>query len=111
MCPTRERMSAATTASWIAIIVAAVAVAASSILSARDLRAARQANHLPILVGLLEQQRATEFLAAEEYILDHISGQPIELGFSALPQPLKDHAWRVTLYYQGVACLVEFGLK
>src|SRR6266568_4157119 len=98
---------------WVSDVISLATVGASLIavlLSFRALRLGNNANQIPVVVGLISIYCDPKFVRKEEYLWEHMKDSETRLGFTGLPDPIKDYAIEVGQYYQSLALLVEFGI-
>ncbi len=94
----------------LALLVASAAVVTSSSLTWRALRLNHNANHLPVVLDALKDQRTGEFTRREAVLWEQLPQHDVALGFAGLPEPLRGCAYEVSCYYQHLACLAEYGV-
>jgi hypothetical protein len=87
----------------VSLLLSVVAV----VTSAQALRLGRNANHIPIIVNLLQQYRETVFIKREETLWTELPHIDASKGLAGLPEPLKTYVVEVSQYYQAIAHLAE----
>ncbi|WP_142212080.1 hypothetical protein [Streptomyces sp. SLBN-118] len=91
--------------------IAVVAVVTSIVFSARQARIARHANHISVMVDLLQEFRSAEFHEQHDYVCTRLGAEhDPEAGVRGLPGEAKTAFYSVVYYYQSFANLAVFGL-
>src|SRR5690349_12779795 len=90
---------AALTASFAALII-------STFMAFRQVRIARHANQLPVMMELFAQIRASDTYSKEIMLREELPKYDPALGFSNLPEPLRSTAYEVSGYYLMLGYLV-----
>lgn len=93
---------------FIAVLASVTAVLTSTFLAAQALRYSRNANHMPVIIGLFKEHRSAEFVAKEQLVWRELPQQNPDKGFSDLPKDLKDCATEVAMFYLMVSYLSEY---
>lgn len=93
-----------------ALTVSIAALGASSMLSWRQLRSLRTANHLPVAIELLTRDMGKErFQAQERYLIETLAEVEPGTAVSHLPERLRDAAYTVSSFYDSMGILVAYG--
>jgi hypothetical protein len=93
-----------------ALLVSMAALAVSSMLSWRQLRSLRSANHLPVAIDLLTRDMGSaEFHDQERMVIRRLADVPPDVPVSQLPEPLRGAAYAVSSFYDSMGILVAFG--
>jgi len=98
---------------WIniaALSVALLTTTITSLLTLRALRLTRNANYLPVVLGLLAPHRNPSFIDKEDFVVEHIGDHDPAGGFRGLPQPIKSHALEVCQQYHMLGYLTRYNL-
>ncbi|MFI7410296.1 hypothetical protein ACIBU0_16700 [Streptomyces sp. NPDC049627] len=104
-------MSLTTASTVLALFISVVSLAASSVVSARQIRLAHNSNLLPVVVELFRETRQSEFSRAIEYIKSDLArDHSPEFGYRRLPDEPLGHVRRVSLFYDDVGKLVAHGI-
>ena len=91
--------------------IAVVAVVTSIVFSARQARIAQHANHISVMVDLLQEFRSAEFHEQHDYVCTRLGAEhDPEAGVRGLPGEAKTAFYSVVYYYQSFANLAVFGL-
>ncbi|MER6234428.1 hypothetical protein ABT169_35630, partial [Streptomyces sp. NPDC001616] len=90
---------------------AVVAVVTSVAFSARQVRVARHANHISVMVDLLQEFRSADFHEQHDYLCTRLGAEHDPAGgVRGLPAEAKTAFYSVVYYYQSFANLAVFGL-
>ncbi|MFI7543950.1 hypothetical protein [Actinoplanes sp. NPDC049599] len=93
-----------------AVVISLAALAVSSVMSWRQLKSMRSANHLPVAIELLTRDYGRpEFQRTERRILAELPAADPAGGVSGLPEPLHSSAIQVINFYDSMGILVSFG--
>ncbi|MGI5405119.1 DUF4760 domain-containing protein [Streptomyces sp. CA-135486] len=91
--------------------IAVVAVVTSIVFNARQARTAQHANHISVMVDLLQEFRSAEFHEQHDYVCTRLGAEhDPEAGVRGLPGEAKTAFYSVVYYYQSFANLAVFGL-
>lgn len=91
--------------------IAVVAVVTSIVFSARQARIARHANHISVMVDLLQEFRSVEFHEQHDYVCTRLGAEHApQVGVRGLPAEARAAFYSVVYYYQSFANLAVFGL-
>ncbi|MEU8820116.1 hypothetical protein [Actinoplanes sp. NPDC048796] len=94
----------------LAVAISLAALAVSSIISWRQLRSMRSANHVPVAIELLTRDYGRpEFQRNERYMLAELPRTDPSGGVSGLPDPLLSATLQVIAFYDSMGILVAFG--
>ncbi|MEV6107018.1 hypothetical protein AB0M28_20220 [Streptomyces sp. NPDC051940] len=93
-----------------ALVVSLLALGATGIVSARQLRLTEHANTLPVLVDLFREHRSVHLALARETVFRHLPTWNISAGMEGLPEAernlIRDLAW----FYDNLGALVAHGV-
>jgi hypothetical protein len=94
-----------------AVLISVLAAGLSTALAARQARFMRQANHLPVIMDLLNEFRSVEFNERYEYVCARLQQDhsPSE-GVTGLPREARSAVYDVVYFYQLFATLVGLGI-
>jgi hypothetical protein len=94
-----------------ALAVSILALLVSILLTTRQIRLLRDANHIPAIVNLLSEFKDPELHQDYRYVTQQLrtEHQP-QLGLSGLPEPARSSVIRVAYYFNTFAFLVGFGI-
>jgi hypothetical protein len=97
--------------SILAIVIAAAALLASSVLAVQQVRLMFRANHIPVYVELFSQFRTLEFQDHCSFIIDRLAKENTaeETGISGLPDEARGAVWDVTGLFVEIATLRLMG--
>ncbi|MEU6146838.1 hypothetical protein ABZ848_41640 [Streptomyces sp. NPDC047081] len=91
--------------------IAVVAVVTSVVFSARQARIAQHANHISVMVDLLQEFRSVDFHEQHDYLCTRLGAEhDPEGGVRGLPAEAKAAFYNVVYYYQSFANLAVFEL-
>ncbi|MHC3473569.1 DUF4760 domain-containing protein [Streptomyces sp. 7R007] len=91
--------------------IAVVAVVTSIVFSARQARIAQHANHISVMVDLLQEFRSADFHEQHDYLCTRLAAEHDPTGgVRGLPAEAKSAFYSVVYYYQSFANLAVFGL-
>jgi hypothetical protein len=94
----------------LALVVSLVALAISSIISWRQLRSMKSANHLPVAIELLTRDYGKpEFQRQERTMMEQLPSIVPAIPISALPEALYIDTLQVINFYDSMGILVAFG--
>jgi hypothetical protein len=95
-----------------AVTVALQAVSLTAIgLTLRQIRLARGANHLPVVLDAFLHSRSAAWLEAEDYVLTKLTDEhAADGGCRGLPLPARTHAFTIGLFYDDLGKLVAHGM-
>jgi hypothetical protein len=102
-------MSGANSISLAALVIAFIAVISSTFLTWKAIGLNQDANHLPVILDLLESHRSPDFLSKEIRLWREIPSYDSVTGFSGLPVSLRNIAMEIILNYQAMAYTCEYG--
>lgn len=104
-------MIATVVISLVAVLVSAVALLTTVILSLRQQKVARQASHLPALLSLMSEFRQTEFHDRFDYIASRLREEhPTSLGVFGLPEPARTDVLNIAFFLQTAVMFVAYDL-
>jgi hypothetical protein len=90
-----------------ALIISVLAVAAGAMIGIRQTASARHANHIAVLVDLMNEFRTRQFNQDHDYICERLATEhDPQLGISGLPENAGDAFYSVTYFYQILGVLV-----
>jgi hypothetical protein len=93
------------------IVISVVALVATAALAVRQVALMRHANHLPILVELIQELRSPAFLEKERYVSQQLAADyPRELGLEGLDDQAADQMQYVKSFFNSLGALVFFGM-
>jgi hypothetical protein len=93
-----------------AVVISLAALTVSSVVSWRQLKSMRGANHLPVAIELLTRDYGKpEFQRNERTMLAELPAAEPAAGVSGLPEPLLSSALQVINFYDSIGILVSFG--
>jgi hypothetical protein len=79
------------------LILSSLALAVSLLSALRQLRLAKQANTLPVLIDVFREHRGPELSAARSWVYNNLSERDVSRGSEGLPahevQMIHDLAW------------------
>ncbi|MFC8519422.1 hypothetical protein [Streptomyces sp. NPDC057257] len=91
--------------------IAVVAVVTSVVFSARQARIAQHANHISVMVDLLQEFRSVNFHEQHDYLCTRLGAEHDPAGgVQGLPAEAKAAFYNVVYYYQSFANLAVFEL-
>jgi Domain of unknown function (DUF4760) len=97
--------------SFAAIIISVLALCVSVFIGFRQLRLARQANHVPVLLALLSELRSYQFHKNYNLVMSlNEKEYPSSCGIFGLPETMQTAVLDVAYHYQAIANLVELGI-
>jgi hypothetical protein len=97
--------------SVIAIMVSLAALMISSLITTRQAKYMRHANHLPLLAQMINEIRNPVFMKDQEFIEQCLAAQcDPSAGLHGLPFDVKARVFNVAGFYQSVAALAAFDL-
>jgi hypothetical protein len=95
---------------WLAVAISVAALAVTWVISARQLRSMRSANHLPVAIELLIRDYGRpDFQQSERRMLRELPDMDPADGISGLPEDLLSEALRVIAFYDSMGIVVAFG--
>lgn len=95
----------------ISLVVSAVALVTSVVVSRRQLHLTRDSNVLPVIVEMFRETRSPEFARSVEYLTKDFPGAyPAGGGYRDLPAEPKAHIRRVALFLDDVGKVVAHGI-
>jgi hypothetical protein len=104
-------MIATVAISLVAVIVSATALFATTLLSLRQQKIARQASHIPTFLSLMSEFRHAEFHARFDYIASHLRDEhPTSLGVFGLPDPARMAVLDIAFFLQTAVMFVAYDL-
>jgi hypothetical protein len=104
-------MDTATLLGVAAIVVSLISLCTSAILTYRQIRLGRHANHADALLGLYTELRKPQFHAHYNYVVHQLGlDYRPDGGIFGLPVHAQAAVVDVAYYYQNLANLMEFGL-
>jgi hypothetical protein len=81
----------------LALILSTIALAVSLAAALRQLRLAKQANSLPVLVDLFREHRGSQLSEARNWVYGHLGDFDLSRGLEGLPpreqQPVRELSW------------------
>ncbi|MFF0734205.1 hypothetical protein ACFYVK_21575 [Streptomyces chartreusis] len=89
-----------------ALVVSVVALAASGIVSVRQLRLTEHANTLPVLVDLFREHRSEQLAQARQLVFDQLSGWDLSSGMEGLPEAERNLLRELAWFYDNLGALV-----
>jgi hypothetical protein len=92
-----------------ALVASLAALVVSSLLALRQVGIMRRSNHLPVILEHFRELRASDFSQVEIGLWDHLGDHDPSLGFRNLPEPIRTDAYRISLFYQDLGYLIDFG--
>ena len=95
-----------------AVTVALQAISLTAVgLTLRQVRLARHANHLPVVLEAFQHTRSAAWLDAQEYILTKLAEEhAADGGYRGLPLAARTHANTIGLFYDDLGKLVAHGM-
>lgn len=94
----------------VAVMISMAALTISSVISSRQLRSMRNANHLPVAIELLTRDYGRpDFQRSERAMLEQLASIDPSAGISGLPEPLLSKSLQVINFYDSIGILVSFG--
>src|SRR5579864_88870 len=91
-----------------ALVISLAALAVSSFFAIRQIGTARHANQLPIINDVFREVRSPQFLRQEQLLWQKLPAMRQSIGFSHLPEELRDAASNVCFTYLMVAYLEAY---
>jgi hypothetical protein len=104
-------MDESTVLNILAVVISISAVITSTWFGLRQLRIARQTNHIPALIDLLSEFRTVELHEQYAYVCGRLGEENSpELGLSGLPPEAKKAVYSVAYFFQTFAGLCALGI-
>jgi hypothetical protein len=89
-----------------ALVISVLSLGVSSILTFRQVRLLRSANHLPVIIDLLGEFRKSEFHQKYRSIIENLrADHDPDHGLSGLPDDARDTVLDIAYYFQTFAIL------
>ncbi|EIV92633.1 DUF4760 domain-containing protein [Frankia sp. QA3] len=80
------------------------------VVSVRQARYARQANHLPLAVDIIQWYRTPDFQDSYACVRDELGSHSPSQGLAGLPEPVRKKSLDVAYFFNSIACLVKYGV-
>jgi hypothetical protein len=94
----------------LALTLSALALAVSLLTALRQLRLAKQANSLPVLVDLFREHRGPRLWEARDWAFRHIQDFDLSRGLDGLPERELSLVREIAWYYDNLGALVAHGV-
>ncbi|OQQ13666.1 hypothetical protein B0675_25695 [Streptomyces sp. M41(2017)] len=93
-----------------ALIVSAVALLVSGVVSLRQIRLTEHANTLPVLVDMFREHRSDRLAEARQVVHEKLPGYDLSLGLAGLPDNERFLVRELAWFYDNLGALVAHGV-
>ncbi|MEU2785670.1 hypothetical protein [Streptomyces sp. NPDC007110] len=93
-----------------ALVVSVLALGASGLVSARQLRLTEHTNTLPVLVDLFREHRSTRLALAREMVFQQLPAWDLSTGMEGLPEAERNLIRELAWFYDNLGALVSHGV-
>lgn len=91
------------------MIISILAFAAAVAVAVLQLRTARQANALPVMVGLFAEHRSTGLAEARSFVHNELNQYDLTTGLAGIPEAKRELVRDLAWYYDNLGTLVAHG--